>query len=107
MKTNKLIILALLTLAATGCGQATKNDAATTENVAMAAVDTNATVKRTIKYFFQANGGSCLFFDDGTAFVCARCELVEQNRADLEQYKPNSTYKEFPTWTIGHIPVFV
>ena len=49
--------------------------------------------EKTVKYYFRANGGQGVFFDDGTAFLCARCELDE----DLESYKPNSIYKEFPT----------
>jgi len=49
--------------------------------------------KKTVKYYFRANGGQGVFFDDGTAFICARCDLDE----DLESYKPNSIYKELST----------
>lgn len=37
-----------------------------------------------------------MFFDDGTAFRCARCELDE----DIESYEPNITYKEFSTYLL-------
>ena len=49
--------------------------------------------KKIVKYYFRANGGQGVFFDDGTAYICARCDLDE----DLEIYEPNSIYKEFST----------
>ena len=52
--------------------------------------------EREVKYYFRANGGSVLFFDDGTAFRCARCELSN----NLDSYEPNITYKEFPNYLL-------
>jgi hypothetical protein len=52
-----------------------------------------------VKYYFRANGGSGVFFNDGTAFICARCEL----EGNLENYEANSTYTEFPTYLLINV----
>jgi len=103
---KKAIIILNLALITSSCGQATKKQEATTENA-----DTEIQqkfefpfdtieVRRTIKYFFQANGGAAVFFDDGMAFTCPRCELVFYDTEKLEHLKPHSTYKEFPTYLL-------
>lgn len=96
MKTTTIILIffAFITV---GCRQTvqkteemTTTDTITGQNIEIIPVQHN---ERKVKYFFRANGGSVIFFDDGTAYRCARCELDE----NLESYEPNITYKEFPT----------
>jgi hypothetical protein len=79
-------------------GQATKKQAETiteqSNEVNDVVIEQNS--DRKVKYFFRANGGSVIFFDDGTAYRCARCELEE----NLESFEPNITYKEYPTYLL-------
>ncbi len=97
-----IIILSILALIASGCGQATKKQAETVngtiagQNNKIDEFVIEGNSDRKVKYFFQANGGSVVFFDDGTAYRCAQCDLDE----NLEDYKPNITYKEFPTYLL-------
>ena len=95
------IIFCALALIVGGCGQGnTKTQAATTNN-AIVTEQENETVaeqgiERKVKYVWESNGGSGIFFDDGTAYICSRCDLSE----NLEGYEPNTTYEEFPTYLL-------
>ena len=95
---KQLITLVITTLIVGSCGQSsTKKQAVTTENIGIevqqepeSPFETNEVgVRRTIKYFFQANGGAVLFFDDETAFTCPHCELVYNDPETLEHFEPS------------------
>jgi len=51
--------------------------------------------KRKIKYCVIESVGYAVFFDDGTAFDCKRCDIPETTE-ELEYLEPNTTYKEYP-----------
>jgi hypothetical protein len=93
------IILSVFSLITNSCGQSSKKQAEPT-NETISEQNSEIVIKensnRKVKYYFRANGGQGIFFDDGTAYICARCELEEK----LENYKPNCTYTEFSTYLL-------
>ena len=87
------IILSAIVFFFVGCGQSNTKTQATTTNKTIITEQGN---ERKIKYVWESNGGSGIFFNDGTAYICSRCDLSE----NWESYEANTTYEEFPSYLL-------